>query len=135
MSSYFSRAASFADSSILLAKSKGRIAAVQLSYSASHTHLQTAIRRAPSPRLAPGFLQLAYKFFVVVELLMGDIPERGIFRMVDGSVGKGLVDGGYFAIVQGEHVSSRSIKSFQLRTSSVSSRSNWKSRSFPIRFV
>lgn len=29
---------------------------------------------------AAGFLQTAYKFLVVVELLMGDIPERSIFR-------------------------------------------------------
>ncbi|CAO1614523.1 unnamed protein product [Jaminaea pallidilutea] len=28
-----------------------------------------------------GFLQTAYKFLVVVELLMGDIPERSIFRI------------------------------------------------------
>ncbi|CAO1617847.1 unnamed protein product [Parajaminaea phylloscopi] len=28
-----------------------------------------------------GFLQTAYKFLVVVELLMGDIPERSIFRL------------------------------------------------------
>ncbi|PWN32253.1 uncharacterized protein FA14DRAFT_150569 [Meira miltonrushii] len=28
-----------------------------------------------------GFLQTAYKYLVVVELLMGDIPERSIFRM------------------------------------------------------
>ncbi|EPQ26909.1 uncharacterized protein PFL1_05544 [Pseudozyma flocculosa PF-1] len=30
---------------------------------------------------AAGFLQTAYKFLVVVELLMGDIPERSIFRL------------------------------------------------------
>lgn len=29
---------------------------------------------------AAGFLQTAYKFLIVVELLMGDIPERSIFR-------------------------------------------------------
>lgn len=30
---------------------------------------------------AAGFLQTAYKFLIVVELLMGDIPERSMFRM------------------------------------------------------
>jgi len=58
----------------------GRIRAVQLSYTESHTHLQQAIRRAPVATLAPGFYQTVHKFFIVVELLMGDIPERGLFR-------------------------------------------------------
>ncbi|CEH16824.1 26S proteasome regulatory complex, subunit RPN3/PSMD3 [Ceraceosorus bombacis] len=86
----------------------GRIRAVQLNYSEAHTHLQQAIRRAPAavqpagankgaadkekadgplaakfgkPSVpAAGFLQTAHKFLVVVELLMGDIPERSIFR-------------------------------------------------------
>ena len=58
----------------------GRIKAVQLNYSAAHTNLQHAIRRAPLPKTAPGFYQAVHKFFVVVELLMGDIPDRGTFR-------------------------------------------------------
>jgi 26S proteasome regulatory subunit N3 len=58
----------------------GRIKAVQLNYSAAHTNLQQAIRRAPPPKTAPGFYQAVHKFFVVVELLMGDIPDRGTFR-------------------------------------------------------
>ncbi|CAO1612779.1 unnamed protein product [Sympodiomycopsis kandeliae] len=76
----------------------GRIRAVQLNYTEAHTHLQQAIRRGPQPQAArndadkeavdkssnlaaAGFLQTAYKFLVVVELLMGDIPERSVFRM------------------------------------------------------
>lgn len=74
----------------------GRIRAVQLNYTEAHEHLQHAIRRAPQPAVTPagaapgsgpsyqsaaGFLQSAYKLFVVVELLMGDIPERSIFRI------------------------------------------------------
>lgn len=40
-----------------------------------------AIRKAPQQnKAAAGFLQTVHKFFVVVELLMGDIPERGLFR-------------------------------------------------------
>ncbi|KAJ7754463.1 PCI domain-containing protein [Mycena metata] len=58
----------------------GRIKAVQLNYSAAHANLQQAIRRAPGATLAPGFYQAVHKLFVVVELLMGDIPDRGLFR-------------------------------------------------------
>lgn len=74
----------------------GRIRAVQLNYSDAHAHLQQAIRRAPqqgqqvssasakdasSKALAAGFLQTAYKFLIIVELLMGDLPERAVFRI------------------------------------------------------
>ncbi|KDQ13346.1 hypothetical protein BOTBODRAFT_45289 [Botryobasidium botryosum FD-172 SS1] len=58
----------------------GRIRAVQLSYTEAHTHLQQAIRRASPARTAPGFWQTVHKLFIIVELLMGDIPERGLFR-------------------------------------------------------
>ena len=84
----------------------GRIRAVQLNYSDAYVHLQQAIRRAPQqsqqpqPALAElenpakkaqneearrlvagGFLQAAYKFLVIVELLMGDLPDRAVFRL------------------------------------------------------
>ncbi|GAA5966988.1 hypothetical protein JCM21900_003494 [Sporobolomyces salmonicolor] len=59
----------------------GRIRAIQLDYTSSHASLLQAIRRAPSDlKAAPGFFQHAYKLSVVVELLMGEIPERRIFR-------------------------------------------------------
>jgi 26S proteasome regulatory subunit N3 len=59
----------------------GRIRAMQLDYSSAHQHLLMAIRKAPQQnKAAAGFLQTVYKFFVVVELLMGDIPERSHFR-------------------------------------------------------
>src|SRR5437762_3403899 len=59
----------------------GRIRAIQLDYSAAHTHLLTASRKAPQQnKAAAGFLQTIHKFLVVVELLMGDIPERSDFR-------------------------------------------------------
>ena len=58
----------------------GRIKAVKLDYTDAHTNLQQAIRRAPQPKAAPGFYQAVHKLFIVVELLMGDIPERGLFR-------------------------------------------------------
>ena len=58
----------------------GRIRTVQLNYTEAHGLLQQAIRRAPPPITAPGFYQTAHKFFVVVELLMGEIPDRQTFR-------------------------------------------------------
>ncbi|BGP16091.1 26S proteasome non-ATPase regulatory subunit [Rhodosporidiobolus nylandii] len=59
----------------------GRIRAIQLSYTAAHASLLQAIRRGPSEmRSAPGFFQHAHKLAVVVELLMGEIPERRVFR-------------------------------------------------------
>ncbi|KAF9568672.1 PCI-domain-containing protein [Agrocybe pediades] len=60
----------------------GRIRAVQLNYTEAHTNLQQAIRRAPPAKTAPGFYQAVHKYFVVVELLMGDIPDRSLFRHV-----------------------------------------------------
>lgn len=60
----------------------GRIKAVQLSYSEAHNQFQQAIRRAPPATTAPGFWQAVHKFFIVVELLMGEIPERNLFRHV-----------------------------------------------------
>jgi 26S proteasome regulatory subunit N3 len=69
-----------------------------LNYTEAHTHLQHAIRRAPSETVAPGFMQTVYKYFVVVELLMGDIPERSVFRRP--VLRKALSP--YFQLVQGE---------------------------------
>ena len=67
----------------------GRIKAVQLNYTAAHTNLQQAIRRVPPAKTAPRFYQPVHKFFVIVELLMGDIPDRGIFGhyMVEKALG------------------------------------------------
>jgi 26S proteasome regulatory subunit N3 len=79
----------------------GRIRAVQLSYTDAHTHLQQAIRRAPNAKLAPGFFQTVHKLFIVVELLMGDIPDRGLFR--HPVLRKALVP--YLRIVQGGYLS------------------------------
>lgn len=75
----------------------GRIKAVQLNYTAAHTNLQQAIRRAPPAKTAAGFWQAVHKYFIVVELLMGDIPDRGLFR--HPVLEKAL--GAYFEIVKG----------------------------------
>ena len=58
----------------------GRIRAIQLSYSEAHEHLVGATRKSPATPCAGGFYQAASKLMVVVELLMGDIPDRAIFR-------------------------------------------------------
>ena len=58
----------------------GRIRAIQLSYTEAHEHLVGATRKSPSSHSAGGFYQASTKLLVVVELLMGDIPDRSTFR-------------------------------------------------------
>ena len=91
----------------------GRLRAIQLNYSKAREYFQTAIRRAPKDDVAPGFVQLAsaslgiangadpaqiHKYFIVVVLLTGVIPERSMFRKP--VLREALVP--YFQIVQGE---------------------------------
>ncbi|EFN82224.1 probable 26S proteasome non-ATPase regulatory subunit 3 [Harpegnathos saltator] len=57
----------------------GRIKAARLEYSAAHKYLVQAMRKAPQTT-AVGFRQTVQKLAVAVELLLGDIPERQIFR-------------------------------------------------------
>lgn len=76
----------------------GRIKAVQLNYSDAHANIQQAVRRAPPAKTAPGFYQAVHKLSVVIELLMGDIPDRGLFR--HPVLEKALH--GYFEIVKGK---------------------------------
>ncbi|ODA75906.1 hypothetical protein RJ55_08547 [Drechmeria coniospora] len=59
----------------------GRIRAIQLRYTEAHEHLTAATRKAPSSSCAVGFSQTATKLLMVVELLMGDIPDRATFRL------------------------------------------------------
>ncbi|KAF4620205.1 hypothetical protein G7Y89_g14618 [Cudoniella acicularis] len=59
----------------------GRIRAIQLRYTEAHEHFTAATRKAPSSPSAAGFAQSATKLLLVVELLMGDIPERATFRL------------------------------------------------------
>lgn len=58
----------------------GRIRAIQLRYTEAHEHLTAASRKAPSSNCALGFSQTATKLLMIVELLMGDIPDRATFR-------------------------------------------------------
>ncbi|KAK5115729.1 hypothetical protein LTR62_000818 [Meristemomyces frigidus] len=58
----------------------GRIRAIQLAYTDAHDHLESATRKSPTTGPAVGFYQQATKLLIVVELLMGDIPDRSLFR-------------------------------------------------------
>ncbi|CRH01706.1 26S proteasome regulatory subunit RPN3, putative [Plasmodium relictum] len=58
----------------------GKILAIQLDYSEAHSKLTQAIRKAPqNSQSAKGFKLAAAKMDIVVELLMGDIPDRSLF--------------------------------------------------------
>ncbi|KND03500.1 proteasome regulatory particle lid subunit RPN3 [Spizellomyces punctatus DAOM BR117] len=58
----------------------GRIKAIQLDYTASHRHLLQAVRKAPQSVASAGFQQAVNKLAIIVQLLMGEIPDRAIFR-------------------------------------------------------
>jgi len=57
----------------------GKIKSVQLEYTNAYTYLLGAIRKAPQDS-AFGFRRAVYKLTTIVQLLMGEIPERSIFR-------------------------------------------------------
>lgn len=57
----------------------GRIRAIHLDYSEAHKNLIQAMRKAPQAT-AVGFKQTVQKLVTIVELLLGDIPDRAIFR-------------------------------------------------------
>merc|ERR1740117_347734 len=58
-----------------------RIQAVQLDYSEAHRHVELAMRK--SPKTAVGFLQVANKLGIIVQMLLGEIPDRDLFRQKD----------------------------------------------------
>jgi len=60
----------------------GRIQAVQLHYSDAFASLTQALRKAPQ-RAAVGFRQICTKLLILVQLLMGDVPERSLFSPKD----------------------------------------------------
>jgi 26S proteasome regulatory subunit N3 len=57
----------------------GRIQAIQLHYSEAYQRLNMAARKAP-PGTASGFSRDVHKLIVLVQLLMGDVPERALFN-------------------------------------------------------
>jgi 26S proteasome regulatory subunit N3 len=60
----------------------GKIQAVQLHYSDAFASLTQALRKAPQ-KAAVGFRQVCTKLLILVQLLMGDIPERSLFSPKD----------------------------------------------------
>jgi 26S proteasome regulatory subunit N3 len=56
-----------------------RIAAVQTDYDAASEHLVQALRKAPHSDACLGLVQSANKLLVLVQLLLGIIPERSLF--------------------------------------------------------
>lgn len=73
----------------------GRIKAAKLEYSDAHKHLVQALRKAPQ-NAAIGFRQTVQKLIIVVELLLGNIPERQVFRQA--ALRKSLLP--YFQLTQ-----------------------------------
>lgn len=57
----------------------GKIKSIQLDYTEAYKCLLGAIRKAPQES-ARGFRVAVYKLACIVQLLMGEIPERSIFR-------------------------------------------------------
>lgn len=54
----------------------GFVRAIELQYSEAHAYLTQAIRKAPQPPAAKGFRACAHQALILVELLMGEIPDR-----------------------------------------------------------
>jgi 26S proteasome regulatory subunit N3 len=57
----------------------GRLQAIQLEYSDAYGKLMMSARKAPQ-EVAGGFTRTVYKLAVIVQLLMGEIPERSLFN-------------------------------------------------------
>ena len=57
----------------------GKIKAIQLDYTEAYKCLVQAIRKCPQ-NTALGFRKIATKFAIIVQLLMGEIPEKSLFR-------------------------------------------------------
>jgi len=57
----------------------GLIKAIQLDYTEAHKHLENAVRKAPQ-QVAIGFKQHVTRLAIVVQLLLGEIPDRKVFR-------------------------------------------------------
>lgn len=62
-----------------------RINAVQLDYTTAHECVIAAIRKSPQTKLTNGFMQAATKLNIIIELLMGEIPELKTFKSKTGS--------------------------------------------------
>ncbi|GMM28619.1 proteasome regulatory particle lid subunit [Martiniozyma asiatica (nom. inval.)] len=57
-----------------------RIHTIQLDYSTGNEFAITALRKCPQGDSALGFLQCVTKLHIIIQLLMGEIPELAIFK-------------------------------------------------------
>jgi 26S proteasome regulatory subunit N3 len=57
----------------------GRIGALQLDYSDAHTKLMQSSRKAPQNTALP-FRIACQKLMIIVQLLLGEVPERSVFN-------------------------------------------------------
>jgi 26S proteasome regulatory subunit N3 len=57
----------------------GRIMAIRLDYADAQSRLSAALRKAPQEK-SIGFTQSVHKLLVVVQLLMGNMPEKSVFH-------------------------------------------------------
>lgn len=53
-----------------------RVRAIQLDYSSANEYLTNALRKVDASPQTAGFLQAVHKFNVIVQLLIGEIPEK-----------------------------------------------------------
>jgi len=60
----------------------GRIQAMQLDYTDAYTKLMQSMRKAPA-NTAAGFRRAVHKLAVLVQLLMGELPDRSMFQGPD----------------------------------------------------
>lgn len=63
----------------------GRIYALQLDYTDAYTKLMQSSRKAPQ-NTAMGFQRAAQKLIIIVQLLLGEVPERAVFNQKGFSV-------------------------------------------------
>ncbi|KAL7977080.1 hypothetical protein Chor_009029 [Crotalus horridus] len=87
----------------------GRIKAIQLEYSEARRTMTNALRKAPQ-HTAVGFKQTVHKLLIVVELLLGEIPDRLQFRQP--SLKRSLMP--YFLLTQGVRMISLSYSRISL---------------------
>jgi len=80
---------------------QGRISAIQLAYTRAYKCLTEALSKSPQGASAIGFRVSVHKLGCIVQLLMGEIPERALFRE-KGLRGRGLAP--YLRLVQAVRV-------------------------------
>lgn len=66
----------------------GKIQAIHLDYTEAHTKVMQATRKVPS-NTAVGFRTAAFKLAIILQLLMGEVPERSLF-LSDSALTKAL---------------------------------------------